>query len=191
MTIVIQTSRIWLLYTWHRFYKTMTSNLWFWHHCFYLSLLFRFHWLQNKWWKPKVAGHGSEEWTFRYHNIKKHVGRVFVSLIWTTWVQKQTLTHCLVYEGSIYEDNLAQFLGEHLEYKDDGMIVMDQCGLIDRIIMHLGLEEATPKATHTEKMALQKHPLWLFQRKFQLPIYCWHAILSCKQLSRPQIAFNL
>jgi hypothetical protein len=53
-----------------------------------------------------------------------------------------------------YEDDVAGFLGVHIDRRDDGTIELTQTGLIDRIILALGLEGATPRSTPADCGAL-------------------------------------
>ena len=53
-----------------------------------------------------------------------------------------------------FEDDVAGFLGVHINRRDDGTIELTQTGLIDRIIDALGLDGATPKKTPAECGAL-------------------------------------
>jgi hypothetical protein len=53
-----------------------------------------------------------------------------------------------------YEDDVAGFLGVHIDRKTNGTIELTQKGLIERVISAMGLEGATPKATPAESGAL-------------------------------------
>jgi len=53
-----------------------------------------------------------------------------------------------------FEDDVAKFLGVHIDRRDDGTIELTQTGLIDCIIDALGLDGATPKKMPTECGAL-------------------------------------
>jgi hypothetical protein len=46
-----------------------------------------------------------------------------------------------------YEDDVAGFLGVHIDHREDGTVELTQTGLIDRIIDALGVAEANPKLT--------------------------------------------
>ena len=52
------------------------------------------------------------------------------------------------------EDDVAGFLGVHLNHKDNGQVALTQTGLIDRVISALHLEDANPKYTPAIKEAL-------------------------------------
>ena len=54
------------------------------------------------------------------------------------------------------EDDVAGFLGIHINRKNDGTIELTQTGLIDRIVSALNLEDRSPKETPAEFGALPK-----------------------------------
>jgi hypothetical protein len=87
------------------------------------------------------------------------------------------------------EDDVAGFLGVHINHNDNGKVTLLQTGLINRVITAMGLDDANPKGTpaHKEPLGrdLQGEP---FSLEFNYASVVGMMMYLCNN-SRPNIAF--
>jgi hypothetical protein len=87
------------------------------------------------------------------------------------------------------EDDVAGFLGVHIDHNDDGTVRLTQTGLIDRVILAMGLEDANPKGTPAPRESLGRdlkgNP---FSQEFNYASVVGMLMYLCNN-TRPEIAF--
>jgi hypothetical protein len=87
------------------------------------------------------------------------------------------------------EDDVAGFLGVHLNHKGNGQVVLTQTGLIERVISGMGLEDANPKSTPAPRETLGRDVGGsLFSEEFNYASIVGMMMYLCNN-SRPDIAF--
>jgi hypothetical protein len=87
------------------------------------------------------------------------------------------------------EDDVAGFLGVHIDHKEDGTVHLTQTGLIDRVISALDLEDANPKRTPAPRDPLGRDLKGTpFSQDFNYASVVGMMMYLCNN-SRPDIAF--
>jgi hypothetical protein len=87
------------------------------------------------------------------------------------------------------EDDVAGFLGVHINHNEDGKVTLLQTGLIDRVIAAMGLEDSNPKGTPCPKESLGRDLEGIpFSCEFNYASVVGMLMYLCNN-SRPDIAF--